>query len=271
MAQNTGSIVVVLGMVGVGGYLLYEYGQYNNAISGILTQAGQNTPTNVAALEAQLPFFTYLQANWGMTTFQSGSQAGTIYAAILQYLNPASAASTATAVSTPGTTPSGQVPTTTVSTTPTTTPTTTQGTPAPATTQSTLMTLANNMQSNINMTTANPDQWDVAFSNIMGTPIDQKYNFNFDTVYGPATQRANNQMSALTFLQIAASAVPGGLPGLSGLGLISRFPVPSYSTAGNMMYLVHHPLPYTPTYRGFGAFTQTTGFERALVTGRLRQ
>ena len=77
-------------------------------------------------------------------------------------------------------------------------------------------------------------------------------------------------MGALTFLQIAASAKPGGLPGLSGLGsAIARFAGPWIPSYGNMIYMAHHPLPYTPTFnlrgfRGIGAFTQASGMEKAL-------
>ena len=136
--------------------------------------------------------------------------------------------------------------------------------------------LAAQMATQLGMTTANADQWDYAFQAIMGQPIDKKYGFSFDTVYGPIVNgvRASGQMTAMGFLLTAAAAVPGGLPGMSGFGTISRFPGPKYTTLSNMISQVQHPLPYALSYnlRGFrggmGAFVATTGFERALWAGR---
>ena len=180
-------------------------------------------------------------------------------------------ASTATAQ--PGTTPtmnqSGQV--TSVSTA-------SQTTPPPS---GTMQTLAQNMVNTLGTTNATADQWNFAYAKIMGQGIDKQYGLNFDSVYGPITSAGvrNNgaTMTALTFIQLAASAHPGGLPGLSGLGsAIARFSgrwIPSY---GNMIYMAHHPLPYSPTYnlrgfRGLGAYTQASGMEKALwQQGHLR-
>lgn len=174
-------------------------------------------------------------------------------------------ATTGTATATPGTTQAGT--TTSVSTAPSTTTAMPSGT---------MQTLALNMEQVLNSSSANADQWNWAVARILGQGLDQKYNFAFDSVYGSVVNGVRNNgatMSALTFLQLAASAV-GGLPGLSGLGsAIARFPGHFFNTTGNMIYLAHHPLPYTPTYnlrgfRGLGAFTQASGFEKALWAGR---
>lgn len=204
---DTGKTILVLGVVGVGAYLLYEW--------------------------------------W------AGQQA---------------AATTTPATGTPGTSPTLPQPTT-VSTAPPSTTTT----PAPS---GTMNTLVANMQSQLNgKTTATADQWDWAFSNIMGQPIDAKYGINFDSVYGPAVNGVRNNgatMSGLMFLQLAASAKGGTLPGLTGFGKIARYAGPAMNTVGNMIYQAHHPFPYQPTFslRGIGAYTQASGWERALWAGR---
>jgi hypothetical protein len=144
--------------------------------------------------------------------------------------------------------------------------------------------VAANMQSILGMSNATADQWDSAFAQIMGQAIDAKYGFNFDAVYGPVVDGVRNngaQTSALLFLQTAASQVPGGLPGLSGIGGLSsaivHYPGPAWQTTGNLVYRAHHPLPYNLTsYRfprgGMGALTRATGLEKVLwAQGRLRR
>lgn len=137
-----------------------------------------------------------------------------------------------------------------------------------------LQTVANNMTTSLGQQTATADQWDVAFTRVMGQAIDAKYGINFDQVYGGIVNGVRNNgatMTALMFLQLAAQAVPGGLPGLSSLGAaFVRYPGMIPSSQGNMMFHAHHPLPYALTYtlKGLGAFTQPTGFERALFAGR---
>lgn len=212
MMADTGKTILVLGVVGAGAYLLYEWwaGQ----------QAAASTPT--------------------------------------------------TGSGTPGTTPTMQQTQqpTNIGTTP---PSTTPPTPAPS---GTMTTLVANMQQQLNgKTTATADQWDWAFSNIMGQPIDVKYGINFDSVYGPAVNGVRNNgatMSGLMFLQLAASAKGGTLPGLTGFGKIAQYAGPRYFTAGNMIYQIHHPFPYQPSFnlRGMGAYTQASGWERALWAGR---
>lgn len=166
----------------------------------------------------------------------------------------------------PGTTPTQQSQggQTSVSTA----PSTTAQTPSP------IQTLAANMQASLGQATATADQWDVAFTRVMGQSIDSKYGLSFDTVYGPVVNGVRNNgatMNALMFLQMAAQAVPGGLPGLSGLGAaLVRYPGMIPQTMGSMMTIAHHPLPYALTYtlRGLGAFNQPTGLERSLFAGR---
>lgn len=150
-----------------------------------------------------------------------------------------------------------------------TSPGTTPGTPAPAP-AATMQTVASDMQNVMGgATTLNADQWNVAFVQVMGQPIDQKYGFSFDAAYGPVVNRVRNYgatMSALTFLQLAASVAPQGLPGLSG---IARYSVPALTTTGNMLYRAHHPYPYARTFnlRGLSGPVHATGFEKVMWAG----
>lgn len=265
MANDTGKTVLVLGVVGVGGYLLYEYSQYSTGVNAVAAaSAGTgNASTVVAQIEQTLPFTTYLQMAFGMTPATN----------LYNYIKAGAAGTlTTTQAQTPGTTPTMQQTggQTSVSTTPTSTPQTT--TPAPS---GTLTTLAANMAQAVGLTTGTADQWDYAFTQIMGQAIDAKYGFDFDTVYGPAVNGVRNngaKMSALMFLQLAASAKGGSLPGLSGVGKIAQFGGPRYMTTGTMLYQMHHPFPYRPDFAlaGMGAYTQATGGERALWAGRRR-
>ena len=257
MATDTGKTLMILGVAGAGGYLLYEHSQYSNGVN-VVAAAG-NHPA--AAVQQALPFTTYLQMVWGMTP------ASDLFKAI-----QAGAGGTLQAPSgqTPGTTDTMQRGggTTSVSTAPPST-----STPAPS---GTMTTLANNMAAAIGLTSGTADQWNVAFTRVMGQGIDSKFNLNFDQVYGPVVNGVRNNgatMSALMFLQLAASAAGGTLPGLSGFGRIARFPGNRLITPGTMLYQAHHPFPYTPTWNlsGMGAYTQTTGGERALWAGTRRR
>lgn len=170
-----------------------------------------------------------------------------------------------TSTPTPGTTPTQQQQGqgTSVTTSPSSTPQT-----------ATLMqTLADNMAATANMQMANADQWNTVLRQITGWGVDNK-GVNFDAVYGPVVSgaRQSGNMSAMLFLQLAAGSLKGGLPGLGGLGAIANYAGRMISTTGNMLYAAHHPLPYTPSYnlrgfRGLGAYTQATGFEKALLAG----
>lgn len=158
---------------------------------------------------------------------------------------------------------------TSVSTAPPTTP------PAAAPISNTMQTLAANMTSMLGQATGSADQWDYEFQKVMGAPIDQKYGLNFDAVYGAMVNGARNNgalITAMMFLQLAATANGGSLPGLSGFGAISVLARgPALPTRNNMIFSNHHPLPYSATYTGFrglGSYTQASGFERALLGGQ---
>lgn len=260
---DTGKQILMFGLIGAGGYLAYEYWQYSNGVNAI---AATNPATSggpsaaVTGIQSTLPFFTYLSILWGGT---GTAQQAQVYAAI----QAANAGTTATVTgTTPGTTSTmnqGGQPTS-VSTAP----------PSTTTAPTPLETLAANMTSNLGVSTSSADAWDSAFTQIMGQAIDAKYGFSFDQVYGPNVNGVRNNgatMTALMFLQLAATAKGGSLPGLSGLGAaFVRYQGFVPPMQGNMMFHAHHPLPYGVTYtlRGLGAFTQPTGFEAALFAGR---
>jgi len=153
---------------------------------------------------------------------------------------------------TPGTTSSTAGGQTSVSTVPTSTVT------LPSATQ---------LQTQLNATMSTADGWNSAFSTLMGFGIDRIYNFSFDQVYGPVPR---GQISAQAFLQ--APLLFGLSPQkLSGLGqAFVRYQGAFPPTQASMLFHAHHPLPYALTYtmRGLGAFTQPSGFERALFAGR---
>lgn len=184
------------------------------------------------------------------------------------YVSSTTATTTGTAA-TPGTTATmtaGSQPTS-VSTAPSSTP---------AQPSSNIVSLANSMVQYLGQSTASADQWNYAFSHLMGIGIEVKYGLSFDGVYGPVVGgvRRTGNMTATAFLQLAAASIPGGLPGLSGLSsAIVRFPGTWGAGMLNTLTERHHPLPYALTYtlrgfRGLGAFTQATGFEKALWAGR---
>lgn len=268
MANDTGKTILMLGVVGAGGYLLYEYSQYSTGINAVVAAAQQAGVTSytVANLQTAVPFTTYLEIIWGLTADTTKGLVSAIQAGAKGTLT-----TTASSTTTPGTTTTMQQSGsgTSVSTAPTSTPN------ATAQPSGTMTTLANNMAQAIGMTTANADQWNYAFNQIMGQGIDAKYSLNFDQVYGAVVNGKRNNgatMSALMFLQLAASAKGGSLPGLSGFGRIAQFAGPRYQTTGNMLYQAHHPFPYQPSFnlagmKGMGAYTQASGFERALWAG----
>lgn len=181
-------------------------------------------------------------------------------------------ATTSTATAQPGTTSTmnqaGQ--STSVSTAP-------SSTAAPS---STIENVANQLSQMAGTVSASADQWNYYYARAFGQGLDKQYGFNFDSVYGPVGSggvRPSGTMTALSFLMTAAAALPGGLPGLSGLGSqISHFPGRILPQAGSMAYLNNHPLPYTPSFnlrgfRGLGALVQASGFEKALWAGRTIQ
>ena len=58
--------------------------------------------------------------------------------------------------------------------------------------------------------------------------------------------------------------------GMHGMGAISVFEGRPVTTAGNLLYMAHHPMPYAPTYalRGLGGVTQAMGLEKVLFAGQ---
>lgn len=256
MAVNPGQTILLVGVLGAGGYLAYEYYQYSHAINS-LANGNQSV---ISSAENVLSFFQYLSANWSGTGGMSAAQVQ-IYQAIQAFL---SGATTQTQTPAPGTTSSNQptnIGTTSGSTTSGSTSSTSPTTiPTPS--------IATAMANAIGMQTANADQWNYAYNQLMGQGADAQYKFNFDKVYGPVVNgvRWSGTMSAQVFLQMAQNGA-----GMSGLGTIVRLAGPALTTQGNLIYQAHHPFPYVPTYtlRGLGAMgamVQASGFEKALFT-----
>lgn len=177
------------------------------------------------------------------------------------------AAAATTTTPTPGTTPTmtqAQTPTS-VSTAPTTTPattTTTTGTAAPT---------ATDLQNQLNQTLAGADAWNYAYAQLTGVGIDRRYGFSFDQVYGSIVNGVRNNGQLLTanaFLTMPAAFGFTTPAKLSGLGAIAQFYTPVVAPQGSMIYRAQHPSPYRYPMAGLGAFTQATGFEKALWGGR---
>ena len=120
MAQDTGRTLAIVGLVGVGGYLAYEYYQYNN---GMNLLSGGNAQAQ-ALLEQQLSFMQFIGLNWGIGATTASSTEMNIYDALLQAIaSPSSTATTPANI--PGT--SFGVPATSQPTSIATTPTSTCG------------------------------------------------------------------------------------------------------------------------------------------------
>jgi len=290
MALNSKSILL-LGIAGAGGYALYEYWQYSSGVNTLATPTGSTTPdpTAVSSIETLLPFFTYLEMKLGMTSGATAQQ--------LAVFNAMTGASPIAQSQQPGTTSTTQP--TSVSTAPSTTPQPLPPVPVPAPTPPAPgsfrvagSALASQMVAQINTTSANADQWNYAYRALSGgVDISTTYGFNFDTVYGPVDSssgvRSSGVMNVYQFLQMAhaaatltpaaiavtsgrgATLVRGGTGthiGFRGIGAISTFEGRPVSTHGNLLYMAHHPMPYSPTYalRGLGGVTQATGLEKVL-------
>ena len=270
-----GKQIALFGMLGVGGYIVYEYYRYSSAINTLVG----GDQTQIASAEAALPFFTFLSMNWGGAGTSNQVQ---IYNALQAILSGTTTASSPQ----PGTTSTSQP--TSISNAPSTTPAPLPPAP-PANSPSQLTSyrstgIASQMEQLINMSSANADQWNWAYAQLTGQGIDAQYGFNFDTVYGPVVNGVRNNgatMSAPVFLQkagVSSGALAGGASRtttktLHGLGVIANFVGPRYSTVGNMVYQIHHPFPYLPTYTlkgltGLGTVTQAMGFEKALLAGQ---
>lgn len=268
MAQDATKTILTLGVVGVGGYLIYEYTRYQTGISNF--NKADPTGGASAALEQILPFMTYVMLNLGIGT-ATAQQAN-----FLDALQKAIAGNVVMPPNpTPGTTPTmaqAQLPTN-VSTTPSSTPTTTGASGGTAASGSTVsQPTAADLQHAINMTLATADQWNYAYHQLMGAGIDQVYAFNFDTVYGAVINgvRSSGQMSAQSFLN--APAAGGFKPTshaihapLRGLGAIAHFYTPVTRSVGSMVYSAQHPSPYRQGHLNLSGFTQPTGFEMALL------
>ena len=98
--MNTGMALATVGIVGVGGYLLYEYTQYSKALAYANT-LGAN---GAALLEQQLPFMTYVMMNLGIETGTVQQQM--TFEGIQSILqNPAAPSGTTGGAATPGVTP----------------------------------------------------------------------------------------------------------------------------------------------------------------------
>lgn len=267
---DTGKTVLMVGLVAGGGYLLWQYTAYASGIN-LLNQLQAGLGTQVGT---DIPFFSFVMGSAANANELALLQAAVSAGGNLSALQSAVGATSSSA--TPGTTSTmnqAQQPTT-VSTSPSTTPTTS------ASSGSSVVTVqqpsATDLQNNINMTSATADQWNVAYRALMGYGIDQVYNFNFDTVYGAIGangQRATGNMTAQAFL--AAPGLHGYQPtpmtGMSGLAAIAHFFTPVVSPQGSLIYAAQHPSPYRQPMRGMGrgmgAFTQTTGLEKALWAG----
>lgn len=257
MAQDATKTIVTLGIVGIGGYLVYEYTRYQTGISNF----NKADPTGGAAsvMEQELPFMQFVMLNLGIGT------ATTQQASVLKAMQEAIAGNIVMPpTTTPGTTPTmgaAQLPTS-VSTVPTTTPTT-----APSTGPTVSQPTAADLQHAINMTLATADQWNYAYHQLMGAGIDQVYGFGFDTVYGAVVNgvRSSGQLSAQGFLNAPVAAGFKPTTGVHGLGAIAHFYTPVTRSVGSMVYSAQHPSPYRQGHLNLSGFTQPTGFEMALL------
>lgn len=263
MAQDATKTILTLGVVGVGGYLIYEYTQYQKAV----TYFNQIDPGGgtAAQLEMTLPFMTYVMLNLGIGTATQAQ------ASALGAFKQAIAGNVSMPPSpTPGTTPTmaqAQLPTN-VSTTPSSTPTTTGATGGTATSGSMVsQPTAADLQHAINMTLATADQWNYAYHQLMSAGIDQVYGFGFDTVYGAVVNgvRSSGQLSAQGFLNAPVAAGFKPTTGVHGLGAIAHFYTPVTRSVGSMVYSAQHPSPYRQGHLNLSGFTQPTGFEMALL------
>ena len=269
--------LLTLGMVGVGGYLAYEYMRYSSGVASI--NRSDPSGATASALEASLPFLTFVMLNLGFTS-ASSTQEAAAYAALQNAIGGYVVPPTPT----PGTTPTMTSPTS-VSTTPTTTPTTSV---------STVVTVqqptAEDLQNVLKVLVATADQWNSVYRQLMGTGIEQVYGFNFDQVYGSVAAdgtRSSGQLTALGFLTAPVvmgfkSSIPGGAiptavevplhyqfiramgPSLAGLGAIAQFYTPVVRSQASMVYRAQHPSPYRNPMTNMGGFTQPIGMEMAL-------
>lgn len=253
--------IALLGVVGIGGFAIYEYMRYSQALSFINT--ADATGNTGKLIQTALPFTSWLMA--AFSTPQAGTPAGTAY----QLLNAALAGTVSSNLPQPGTSAAtGQPTTTSVSTAPQTTA------PAPPAPPSTPQPTAADLQNALQMTVAAPDQWNFVYRQLTGYGIEQIYGGNFDAIYGPIGangQRSTGNISAQAFLTLPAAKgiSPTALSGFGRLAAIAQFYTPVINPMGSMVYRAQHPSPYRlPSVGGgMGAITQATGFEKALWAG----
>lgn len=255
MAADLGKTIALVGVVGVGGYFIYEYTRYKHALS--VMDAADGTGKASAAVDQALGFMGFLAA--GFSAPASNTAAGQAYAAV----EAALAGPVQVSQQAPGTgAGSGQPSQTSVTQTPAP-----SAMPQPA---------AADLQKVLNANTATPDQWNYAYRQLTGYGIEQLYNTSFDAIYGPLD--SNGQRSAVGNAGVMSPDAFLSYPGakgltrttsIKGLGAIARFYTPVINPMSSMVYRAQHPSPYRfPVGTGMSGFTQATGFEKALWAGR---
>ena len=270
MAQDAARTILTVGIVGVGGYIFYQYTQYQSGIANF--NKVDPTGNTAAQIESALPFMSYVILSLGFSQPSSAGEA----AALGAMRNAISGTLVMPPTPTPGATPTMTAASspTSVSTTPTTTPTT-QGSAGgtAAATASVQQPTAADLQHTINMSLATADQWNYGYKQLMGTGIESVYGFNFDTVYGALQaggRRSSGMLTAQAFLSApttmgVAHTVTTPRPGFHGMGAIAHFYTPVVRSSGSMIYRAQHPSPYRNPMTNLAGFTQPTGFEMALL------
>ena len=258
--MDAGKMIGLVGVLGVGGFVVYEFTTYNNALAAI----NRLDPTGNSALQIQsvFPFTSWLMAAFGAPA--AGTPQGNAYQVLQTALTGQLSVSAQT--QTPGTTSAGPS-TTSVSTAPTST--TNAAPPTPAATP---LPTAQDLQNALNTGTASADQWNYAFRQLTGYGIEQLYGGNFDAIYGPIGAngtRSSGTMTATAFLNAPKAAGLSGLgSGFGRIGNIATFYTPVINPMANMVYRAQHPSPYRlPVGGGMSGLTQATGFEKALWAG----
>lgn len=253
-----GKTIAMLGILGVGGYVAYEYMRYSNALS-VINKADPTGATANAVGQA-LGFMGFLSAG-----FSQPPAVGTPASQAYQLLTAAAAGTLGQVTPTPapGTTAAGPA-TTTVTTTPGTTPAPPAQPPSPP--QPTATDLQNALQSNL----GSADQWNYVYRQLTGYGIEQIYGGDFGAIYGAVGSdgtRPTGNITAQAFLNLPSSKGISAT-GLHGFGAIARFYTPVINSMGSMVYRAQHPSPYrAPIGGSLGALTQATGFEKALWAG----
>lgn len=254
---DTGKTIALVGVLGIGGYIVYEYMQYNNALA-LISKADPTGATTTQILTV-MPFTSWLGTLFGAPP--SGTPQSTAYQVIQAALTGKIQNAAAAAIGTPGTTAAGPA-ITSVSSAPSTTVS------APKLPPSTPQPTAQDLQNTLQQSTASPDQWNFAYRELTGYGIEQIYGGNFDAIYGSiqsSGQRPTGNITAQAFLNLPAAS---GLSGLGRMGAIATFYTPVINPMSSMVYRAQHPSPYRlPVGGGMSGLTQATGFEKALWAG----